>query len=56
MIVKISTYYKIDIDYIKYLYNFDNRIQYNSNREDTYTAKRPYLGVVLKYAEVFRKF
>ncbi len=40
--------YKIDIDYIKYLYNFDNRIQYNPNREDAYTAKRPYLGVVLK--------
>ncbi len=39
--------YKIDIDYIKYLYSFDNRIQYNPNREDEYTAKRPYLGIVL---------
>lgn len=43
--------YKIDINYIKYLYKFDNRIQYNPNREDTYTAKRPYLGVVLKIDE-----
>lgn len=43
--------YKIDIDYIKYLYSFDNRIQYNPNREDEYTAKRPYLGVALKIKE-----
>ena len=40
--------YKIDINYIKYLYSFDNRVQYNPNREDEYSAKRPYLGVVLK--------
>lgn len=40
--------YKIDINYIKYLYSFDNRVQYNPNREDEYLAKRPYLGVVLK--------
>lgn len=43
--------YKIDIDYIKYLYSFDNRIQYNPDREDSYTAKRPYLGIVLKIDE-----
>ena len=40
--------YKIDINYIKYLYSFDNRVQYNPDREDVYSAKRPYLGVVLK--------
>ena len=40
--------YKIDIKYIKYLYSFDNRVQYNPNKEDEYTSKRPYLGVVLK--------
>ena len=39
--------YRIDINYIKYLYNFDNKVQYNPNREDEYTARRPYLGIVL---------
>lgn len=43
--------YKIDINYIKYLYNFDNRVQFNVNREDEYSAKRPYLGVVLAMGE-----
>lgn len=40
--------YRVDINYIKYLYSFDNRIQYNPNREDEYTEKRPYLGIVLE--------
>lgn len=40
--------YKIDIEYIKYLYFFDNRIQYNPNQPDEYTKKRPYLGIVLQ--------
>lgn len=40
--------YKIDINYIKYLYSFDDRVQYNPNREDEYSANRPYLGVILK--------
>ena len=39
--------YKINIDYIKYLYSFDKRIQYNPNREDEYSKNRPYLGIVL---------
>lgn len=40
--------YKIDINYIKYLYSFDSRVQYNPDKEDEYSAKRPYLGVALK--------
>lgn len=40
--------YKINIEYIKYLYSVDNRVQFNPNREDEYSAKRPYLGVVLE--------
>lgn len=40
--------YKIDINYIKYLYSFDNRIQYNATKDEQYTAKRPYLGIVLQ--------
>ncbi len=39
--------YRVNIDYIKYLYEFDNKVQYNPNREDEYTARRPYLGIVL---------
>ena len=45
--MNILKLYKIDINYIKYLYSFDNRVQYNPNKLDNYTAKRPYLGVVL---------
>lgn len=40
--------YRIDINYIKYLYKFDTRIQYNPNMVDDYTSRRPYLGVILK--------
>lgn len=40
--------YKIDINYIKYLYSFDNRVQFNPNNDDEYSAKRPYLGVILE--------
>ncbi len=40
--------YKIDVNYIKYLYSFDNRIQFNPDMPDEYSAKRPYLGVILK--------
>ncbi len=32
--------YKIDIEYIKYLYFFDNRIQYNPNQPDEYTITK----------------
>lgn len=40
--------YRIDINYIKYLYQFDKRVQYNEQREDEYTERRAYLGVVLQ--------
>ncbi len=39
--------YKIDVNYIKYLYSFDKRVQFNPQREDIYSEKRPYLGIVL---------
>lgn len=39
--------YRVNIDYIKYLYKYDNRVQYNPSKGDTYTQRRPYLGVVL---------
>ncbi len=44
--------YRVNIDYIKYLYEFDNKVQYNPNREDDYTARRPYLGIVLTINEL----
>ena len=53
--MNILKLYKIDINYIKYLYSFDKRVQYNPNREDSYTAKRPYLGIVLN-VENFKYF
>ena len=31
--------YKINIDYIKYLYNFDKKIQYNTDENDAYTRE-----------------
>ena len=43
--------YKIEIEYIKYLYTFDKRVQYNPNQPDAYTEKRPYLGIVLEVNE-----
>lgn len=40
--------YKINLDYIKYLYyNYDNRVQYNEAKETEYNQNRPYIGVVL---------
>lgn len=40
--------YKVNIDYIKYLYNYDKRVQYNPNKPDIYTKRRPYLRCILK--------
>ncbi|MDR0948637.1 MAG: type III toxin-antitoxin system ToxN/AbiQ family toxin [Lachnospiraceae bacterium] len=40
-------FYKVHIDYIKYLHTIDIRVQYNATRQDAYTENRPYIGVVL---------
>lgn len=40
--------YRVNIDYIKYLYSYDNRVQYTPDKPDNYTQRRPYLGIVLK--------
>ena len=40
--------YRVDINYIKFLYRFDKRVQYNTQREDEYTKRRVYLGIVLQ--------
>lgn len=45
--MKYFNLYYVDIDYIKYLYKYDNRIQYNPMQGEDYTKKRPYLGIVL---------
>lgn len=46
--MNILKLYRVKIDYIKYLYEYDNRVQYNPNREERYTQNRPYLGTVLQ--------
>lgn len=43
--------YRIDIKYIKYLYQFDKRVQYNEQKDDAYTGRRAYLGIVLQVNE-----
>jgi protein AbiQ len=40
-------FYKVNIDYIKYLHTVDNRVQYNVAKPDAYSENRPYVGVVL---------
>ena len=40
-------FYKVNIDYIKYLHTVDSRVQYNAAQPDAYTENRPYVGVVL---------
>lgn len=39
--------YKIDLDYIKFLHQSDNRVQYNSTYNDSKNENRPYIGIVL---------
>ena len=39
--------YRVNINYIKYLYYFDKRIQYNPYDMDSHSERRPYLGIVL---------
>jgi protein AbiQ len=38
--------YRIDLDYVKYLWNFDKKVQYNEDQSDEYNKKRPYCGIV----------
>lgn len=44
---KFNLYY-INIDYIKYLYQYETKVQYNPRTNDEYTKRRPYLGIVLE--------
>ncbi len=43
--------HRVNIDYIKYLYNFDKKVQYNTEEDDNYTERRPYVGIVIKIGE-----
>jgi len=43
--------YRVNIDYIKYLYNFENKVKYNANESEDYTQRRPYVGVVIRIGE-----
>lgn len=39
-------FYRIDLDYIKYMWSFDKKVQYNEREPDSYNEKRPYIGIV----------
>ena len=45
-------FYRIDVNYIKYLWGFDDKVQYNPMKLDVYTEKRPYIGIVLKIDDI----
>ncbi len=40
-------FFRIKLNYLKYLWNYDNKVQYNINEIDFYNEKRPYIGIVL---------
>lgn len=44
-------FYKVDLEYIRYLHSNDSRVQYNANYTDVLNQNRPYIGVVLKINE-----
>lgn len=41
-----TKFYRIDLDYIKYMWSFDKKVQYNEHESDSYNKKRPYVGIV----------
>jgi protein AbiQ len=41
------TFCRIKIEYIKYLWSYDNKVQYNEKEPEVYTEQRPYIGIVL---------
>ena len=43
--------FRVDVDYIRYLYGFDKKVQYNEKESEDYTIKRPYIGVIFKIEE-----
>lgn len=47
MNVKLKMY-QVNIDYVKFLYEIDKKVQYNPNEPDSYTENRPYIGIVLE--------
>ena len=44
-------FYKVDLEYIRYLHSNDSRVQYNANYTDVLNQNCPYIGVVLKINE-----
>lgn len=47
MIEEIFDFYEIDIDYVRYLYNYDHQIFYNEQDENY--DKKPYIGIVVVF-------
>ena len=44
-------FYRVNLDYIKYLWNFDRKVQYNEKASVEYNEKRPYVGIILRKNE-----
>ncbi len=40
-------FYKVNLDYIKYLHNIDNRVQLHEGKPNSYNENRPYIGILL---------
>ena len=49
--MKKVRFYRINLDYIKFLWNYDNKVQFNIYESENYNQKRPYVGIVLKVNE-----
>lgn len=45
-------FYKIDLEYIKYLWKHDNRVQYSAYESEFYNERRPYIGIILTINEL----
>lgn len=41
-------FFRIKLDYLRYLWNYDEKVQYNIYETDVYNEKRPYIGIVFK--------
>lgn len=40
--------YRVDINYIKYLWTHDNKVQFRGDGSDEYNGRRPYIGIVFE--------
>jgi protein AbiQ len=41
-------FYRVNLGYIKYLWDTDKKVQYNISQPSEYNERRPYLGIAIK--------